>query len=125
MANTRCISKVLTWFTSHFSVDSRDWDLIEKYGMEYHPLWGYYKSGDEVIIEKQIKAMCKAKIDVIVYAEFTSFDWSLRDIEKDKTLVKMIRMLEDKTINTNNLKLCLMLHRYPPRPYNNDELKDS
>ena len=53
--NNLCSSKVILWFTAHYQRYSRDWDLIKKYGNPYHPLWGYYKSDDPEILDKQIE----------------------------------------------------------------------
>ena len=44
-------STILTWFSTHYQVENRDWELIKKYGNPYHPLWGYYNSDNPDILE--------------------------------------------------------------------------
>ena len=105
-------SIVLTNFNTHFQAVSRDWDNIEKYGNPYHPLWGYYKSDDRNILEKQLKAIKRATIDVIAYEVFGDYIWTPKDIAKDKSLPIIISMLEEQENNDHWLRYCIMYENY-------------
>jgi hypothetical protein len=112
---------VLTWFSTHYYMDDRDWQLIKKYGNPYHPLWGYYKNDNESILEKQVSALKRAKIDVIAYDVFATYKWTPRDIAKDKALPVLNSILEnqgkiqDETWKEPTLKYCIFFENYIER----------
>ena len=107
-----CSSKVLLWFTTHYQRYSRDWDLIKKYGNPSHPLWGYYKSDDPEILEKQIKAIKKMGVDVITPSVFATYEWTPKDISKDKVLPMFSTLLSNQKNNTRKLKYCIIFENY-------------
>lgn len=105
-------STILTWFSTGYQVENRDWELIQKYGNPYHPLWGYYKSDDQDILNKQINAIRRAQIDVIAYDMFPHFKWTPKDIRKDRAFPMMTSILEDQKEKEGNLKYFIFFENY-------------
>ena len=105
-------STVLIWFLAHFHIDNRDWDTAKKYGNPYHPLWGYYKSNDLNILERQIDAIKRAKIDIMGYDVFPTYKLTPKDIAKDKVLPMVISRLEKQKEDKHKLKYCLIFENY-------------
>jgi hypothetical protein len=105
-------SKVLIWYTTHFEHDSRDWDSIKRYGNPYHPLWGYYKSGNEDILKKQTDAIRDAGIDVIVYDVSATYKLEPKDIGRDEVLPVFASLLENQDKSKKQLKYCIIIENY-------------
>jgi hypothetical protein len=100
------------WFSSHYQVDSRDWDNIKEFGNDYHPLAGYYKSDDPAILKKQLHWMRRAGIDAIVYDVFSTGVWHLTDLPKDKTLKLLLEELANQENEPRKLKLIIWFETY-------------
>jgi hypothetical protein len=105
-------SKVLTWFSTHYYLDGRDWELIKKYGSLYHPLWGYYKNDDSDILLKQVNAVKRAKIDIMAYDIFATYKWTPKDIKIDKALPNLTSVLEDQKDTEHKLQYCIFFENY-------------
>jgi len=111
-AGNRYSGTVAVWFTSHYQVDSRDWDNIEEFGGPHHPLSGYYKSDDPAILEQQLRWIRRAGIDAIVYDVFSTGKWDLTDLPKDRTLPQLLEALENQQDESRKLKLIIWLEKY-------------
>ncbi len=112
-----CYNKtVAVWYSSHYQNDSRDWDNIEEFKGEYHPLLGYYKSDDPEVIKKHLHWMRRAGIDLIVYNIFSGGTWNLTDIEKDRALPILINELVHQENEGRKLKICFWLEKYCSNP---------
>ena len=113
---TRYNKTVAVWYSSHYQNDSRDWDNIEEFKGEYHPLLGYYKSDDPEVIKKHLHWMRRAGIDLIVYNIFSGGTWNLTDIEKDRALPILINELVHQENEGRKLKICFWLEKYCSNP---------
>jgi len=111
-AGSRYNGTVAVWFTSHYQVDSRDWDNIEEFGGPHHPLTGYYKSDDPAVLEQQLRWMRRAGIDAIVYDVFSTGKWDLTDLPKDQCLPLLLEALENQPDEARKLKLIVWLEKY-------------
>ena len=60
------------WFSSHYQIDSRDWDNIREFNGPYHPLLDYYRSDDPAVLRQQLHWIRRAGIDAIVYDVFST-----------------------------------------------------
>jgi hypothetical protein len=107
---------VAVWFTSHYQIDSRDWDNIEEFGGLHHPVLGYYKSDDPHVLRQQLHWIRRAGIDVIVYDVFSTGKWDLTDLPKDRTLPLLLEALEDQGDEPRKLKLIIWLEKYLANP---------
>ncbi len=108
----RLRSTVLVWFTTHYEYYPRDWELIQKYGNPYHPLWGYYKSGSADIMAKQFDAIRRARIDVIVYDVSATYKIEPRDIARDPVLPSFVAALEAQPRGGRQLQFCINIENY-------------
>ncbi len=107
---------VAVWFTSHYQVDTRDWDNIKEFGGPHHPLAGYYRSDDPAVLENQLRGMRRAGIDAIVYDVFSTGKWDLTDLPKDKTLKLLLEALSNQEGESHKLKLIIWLEKYLENP---------
>jgi len=107
---------VAVWFTSHYQVDSRDWDNIEEFGGPHHPLVGYYKSDNPEVLRQQLHWMRRAGIDAIVYDVFSTGKWDLTDLPKDRTLPLLLDALDNQSGEARQLKLIIWLEKYLANP---------
>ena len=107
---------VAVWFTSHYQVDTRDWDNIEEFGGPYHPLGGYYRSADRAVLTRQLHDMRRAGIDAIVYDVFSTGTWDLTDLPKDKVLPMLVEALSDQEQESRKLQLIIWLEKYLDNP---------
>jgi hypothetical protein len=107
---------VAVWFTSHYQIDSRDWDNIEEFDGPHHPLVGYYKSDDAGVLRQQLQWMRRAGIDAIVYDVFSSGKWDLSDLPKDRTLALLAEELDQQEDEERKLHLIIWLEKYLGNP---------
>jgi len=107
---------VAVWFSSHYQVDTRDWDNIEEFGGPYHPLDGYYRSDDPSVLKRQLHDMRRAGIDAIVYDVFSTGTWDLTDLPKDKVLKLLVEALSDQKRESRKLQLIIWLEKYLGNP---------
>jgi len=107
---------VAVWFTSHYQVDTRDWDNIEEFGGPYHPRDGYYRSDDPSILKRQLHDMRRAGIDAIVYDVFSTGKWDLTDLPKDKVLPLLVKALSEQKAESRKLQLIIWLEKYLDNP---------
>ena len=104
------------WFTSHYQVDSRDWDNIKEFGGQHHPAQGYYKSDDPDVLKQQLHWIRRAGIDAIVYDVFSTGKWDLTDLPKDRTLPLLLEALANQDGEPRKLKLIIWLEKYYGNP---------
>jgi hypothetical protein len=114
--NARYAGAVAVFFTSHFQFTDRDWNSIKEYGNDYHPLAGYYKGDDPVIVKKQLHWMRRAGIDVIVYDAYGAGLWRPTDLPKDKTLKLILQDLANQQNEPRKLKLIIWFEAYMVMP---------
>jgi hypothetical protein len=107
---------VAVWFTSHYQVDTRDWDNIEEFGGPYHPLAGYYRSNDPSVLTEQLRDIRRASIDAIVYDVFSTGTWDLTDLPKDRVLPMLVEALSDQDHEHRKLQLIIWLEKYLGNP---------
>jgi len=107
---------VAVWFTSHYQIDTRDWDNIEEFGGPYHPLHGYYGSDDPAVLKRQLHDMRRAGIDAIVYDVFSTGAWDLTDLPKDRVLPMLVDALSDQEHESRKLQLIIWLEKYLDNP---------
>jgi hypothetical protein len=103
---------VAVWFSSHYQVDPRDWNNIQEFDNDYHPLAGYYKSDDPAIVKKQLHWMRRAGIDAIVYDVYSTEKMRITDLPRDKTLPLLLQELANQQSESRKLKLIIWLEVY-------------
>jgi len=107
---------VAIWFTSHYQVDSRDWDNIQEFKGPFHPRLGYYKSDDPAVLRQQLRWLRRAGIDAIVYDVFSTGKWKLTDLPRDKTLQLLVKELSHQEQESRTLRLIIWLEKYLSNP---------
>ncbi len=105
-------STVALQFTTHYQWDSRDWDLIKKYGNPYHPLLGYYKNNDKKILETQLNWIRRAGIDLILYHCSATHKKMPKDIVDDQALKLFMSLLKNQRNEARKLEFCIDLGCY-------------
>lgn len=107
---------VAVWFSSHYQIDTRDWDNIEEFHGDHHPLLGYYRSDDPKVLRQQLHWMRRAGIDLIVYDVFSTGKWDLTDLAKDRTLPLLVDELAHQEGQPRKLQLAIWLEKYLGNP---------
>ncbi len=107
---------VAIWYTPHHAVHSRDWDNIEEFKGQYHPLAGYYRCDDPEVLARHLRWIRRAGVDAIVYDVYGSNALSVRDLPKDRTLPQLVAALEDQSRESRPLKLIIWLEKYAENP---------
>jgi hypothetical protein len=111
-AANRFQGTVAIWFSSHYQIDSRDWDNIREFKGPFHPLLRYYKSDDPEVLKTQLRWMRRAGVDAIVYDVFSTGKWSLKNLPNDKTLSLLLDELAHQEKESRKLKLIIWLEKY-------------
>lgn len=107
---------VAVWYSTHYQIDTRDWDNIQEFGNPHHPLLGYYKSDDPEVVRQHLKWMRRAGIDLIIYDVFSTGKWDLTDIEKDRALPILLNELENQEEGPGQIKIAIWLEKYLENP---------
>lgn len=107
-----CKSTVAIWFSTYSYIESREWDLIKKYGNPYHPSLGYYKSNNKKILETQLKWIRRAGIDLLIYDCFAGYKKTPKDIGDDQALKLLMSFLKEQKNEAQELRFCIDLETY-------------
>ena len=114
--NNRYNGTAAIWFTSHAQIDARDWNNIQEFKGDYHPLVGYYRSDDPQVLDKQLRWMRRAGVDLIVYDVYGFGRWNLTDLPNDKVLPMLVEALSHQQNEARKLKLVIWLEKYAANP---------
>ncbi len=114
--SSRFSGTVAMWFSTLFQADSRDWDLIEEFHGDYHPLLGYYRSDDPEVLHRQLQWMRRAGADVIVYDAYGSNKLALSDLPNDRALALLVEELSHQEGESRRLQLVMWLEKYGDNP---------
>lgn len=112
----RYAGAVAIWFSTHYQIDSRDWDNIQEFKGLYHPLLGYYRSDDPAVLKQQLQWLRRAGVDVIVYDVFSTGKWSLTDLPQDRALSLLVEELTHQETEPRKLQLVIWLEKYLGNP---------
>jgi hypothetical protein len=113
---TRYDGTVAIFYTSHHAVHSRDWDNIEEFKGQYHPLAGYYKCDDPEVLARHLRWIRRAGVDAIVYDCYGSNALGIHDLPKDRTLSMLTAALDDQSGESRKVKLIIWLEKYAENP---------
>jgi hypothetical protein len=107
---------VAVWFTGHYQVDPRDWVTIQELNGPYHPAAGYYRSDDPEILQRQLREMRRAGIDLIVYDAFATLALPLTDFSADRALKMLVEALAHQEHESRKLQLAIYIEKYITAP---------
>ena len=107
---------VAVFYTAHYQRDPRDWNCIEEFKGQYHPLYSYYQCDDPEILRRQLHDMRRAGIDTIVCDCYGSVKFELTDLPKDRTLALLAQELSYQEAESRKLKLVIYLEGYVANP---------
>jgi hypothetical protein len=107
---------VAIFYAPHHAVHSRDWDNIEEFKGQYHPVAGSYKCDDPEVLARHLRWIRRAGVDAIVYDVYSSNALSIHDLPKDRTLSMLTAALADQSGESRTLKLIIWLEKYAENP---------
>jgi hypothetical protein len=113
---TRYDGTVAVWYSAHYQKDPRDWNNIEEFKGQYHPLQGYYRCDDRDVLRRQLHEMRRAGVDAIVYDCYGTAKFELTDLPEDRTLKLLAEELAHQEGESRKLKLIIWLEKYYVNP---------